>query len=585
MIYQFIDSKGTFRVKNPQKYNLYFPLTNKNGSLLSSISPNLAGDIKANQEHFLTPPATIEDLRSNLLCRRDFFIGLKGQTLRLSLAHNDTLEAGFLYHKLIKKTKGLDIEILNFIPHNLNCEVMQVKIKNKTKRSLGFTPTSFIPLYGRSAENLRDHRHVSSLLNRIKLTKYTISLKPTMVFNEAGHKLNKLEYFSIGFEGKKIAGLGQFPTVDYFCGQGDLLNPESLAGKIKPLTKAEPFLQGKEALASFRFKKKTLKPNQEVTYYLISGIGSPEAVFKKLNSPTKINKALLETKKYWLNQLSSLNLNFKNKNYNNWLLWVKLQPTLRKLFGNSFLPHFDYGKGGRGWRDLWQDILSLMLIEPEKTKELILNNFKGVRIDGSNATIITKSGEMLADRNNISRVWMDHGIWPWLSLKSYLNQTEDLDILRAQITYFNDQSKDLILRSKNNKIYKGTVLEHLLLEQLVPFFNVGAHNIIRLQNADWNDGLDMAPEKGESVTFSNMYAHNLGSLASVLKNLKLKKVLLLKEIKLLLDAINEPINYNNFKEKQDRLKLFFQKTKNLSGKRSEITLKDLIADLEKNSNT
>ena len=163
----------------------------------------------------------------------------------------------------------------------------------------------------------------------------------------------------------------------------------------------------------------------------------------------------------------------------------------------------------------------------------------------------------------------------------FISNPKDLNILKAEITYFRDQSKDLILRCKNNKIYKGTVLEHLLLEQLVPFFNVGTHNIIRLQNADWNDGLDMAPDKGESVTFSNMYAYNLGSLASLLKNLKTKKIFLLKEIKLLLDAINKPINYDNFKEKQQRLKLFLQKTRNISGKKRQINLEDLIADLEK----
>ena len=52
MIYRFIDNQGTFRVKDPHKYNLYFPLTNQDGSLLSSISPNLSGDIKKDNEHF-----------------------------------------------------------------------------------------------------------------------------------------------------------------------------------------------------------------------------------------------------------------------------------------------------------------------------------------------------------------------------------------------------------------------------------------------------------------------------------------------------------------------------------------------------
>jgi cellobiose phosphorylase len=30
---------------------------------------------------------------------------------------------------------------------------------------------------------------------------------------------------------------------------------------------------------------------------------------------------------------------------------------------------------------------------------------------------------------------------------------------------------------------------------LTAFFNVGEHNNIKLEDADWNDGMDMAPDK------------------------------------------------------------------------------------------
>ena len=61
---------------------------------------------------------------------------------------------------------------------------------------------------------------------------------------------------------------------------------------------------------------------------------------------------------------------------------------------------------------------------------MILNSFAGVRFDGTNATIIgDKPGEFVADRNNITRVWMDHAYWPFVTTKLYLNQTGDLDIL------------------------------------------------------------------------------------------------------------------------------------------------------------
>ena len=605
MIYKFIDNKGTFTVKNPQNYNLYLPLTNKDGSLLSSISPNLAGDIKADNDHFITPPASIIDIKNNLLCRRDFFIKKNKQVLRLSLASNDVLEAGFLYHKVIKKTKGLHIEILNFIPANLSAEIMWVKVINKNKKAVKLTPTSFIPLYGRSSDNLRDHRHVSSLLNRIRLHKYGIFLKPTMVFDEKGHKVNDTTYFCLGFEGKKTAPLGQFPTLDYFCGKSDLLNPQAIAENITPVTKETSKFNGKETVAAFRFTTKTLQPKQEVNYFLIMGMNTGKdskqlimKTFAKLNSPVKIEKSLKETKEYWLNYLSRINFDFKNKDFNNWLLWVKIQPTLRKLFGCSFLPHFDYGKGGRGWRDLWQDALTLLINEPNQAKKLILNNLSGVRIDGSNATIITKKGRLISDRNKISRIWMDHGVWPYLTLNQYINTTADLDILNTEIPYFRDHllmrgkevdsafsQEDYTLRNKNGKVYTGTVLEHILLQHLTSFFNVGKHNIIRLENADWNDGLDMAAKEGESVTFSFMYAHNLASLCILLAELnkKTKKIKLLKEIASLLDRIDKPINYDNFREKQKVLEKYLKRSKDLSGERIELKITDLISDLQAKS--
>src|SRR3989339_1278232 len=599
MIYRFIDTKGMFTVKDPHKYNLYFPLANKDGSLLSAISPHLAGDIKRDNEHFLTVPASIEDLRSNLLARRDFFIKTNAETIRLSFPYEDTLEAGVLYQKLIKKTKSLEIEVLNFIPHDSAVEVMRIRLRNRSTKEIKITPTSFIPLYGRSEKSLRDHRHVTSLLNRVYLEKYGILLKPTMVFDEKGHKANEVIYFVLGFENDAVAPIGQFPTLDFFYGEGDCINPGAIVKDKRPAVKKLPEFDGKEACAALRFKEKILKKNETVTYSFIMGIEDNEKnirqVFTKFNSLLKIEDSFSETKKYWQGYLASVEFDFGNKNFNNWLLWVKLQPTLRKLFGCSFLPHFDYGKGGRGWRDLWQDALTLLLTEPERAKSFILNNFKGVRIDGSNATIITKDGEFLSDRNRISRVWMDHGIWPYLTLRLYLNKTGDFDILLEEDVYFQDhqlrRAKEInrdfahesyILHTNEKKAYKGSIVEHILVQNLVQFFNVGRHNIIRLENADWNDGLDMAPDHGESVTFSFMYAHNLKDICVFLHKLKEKAetITIVEELAHLLDAKANAAQYDDYAYKHHRLDEYLTSVKNISGHKKEIAIDDVIDDLE-----
>jgi cellobiose phosphorylase len=189
---------------------------------------------------------------------------------------------------------------------------------------------------------------------------------------------------------------------------------------------------------------------------------------------------------------------------------------LRRIFGCSFLPDFDYGKGGRGWRDLWQDCLSIILSDPKSARQVLINNFGGVRIDGTNATIIAKlPGEFIADRNNISRVWMDHGVWPLITLDLYLEKTGDVGILFEQAPYFQASAR-------------GTVLEHLLIQNLRQFYNLGEHRHVRLEGADWNDGLDMAKERGESVAFSCMYAANLATLSQLILKTKKKKIRLAK---------------------------------------------------------
>jgi len=603
-MYRFIDNKGIFLVKDPHKISyLYFPLTNMRGTFLSCISPKLAGDIKKDNERFLTCPASIEDINHNYLCRRDFFLKLAATTnkvIKLSENNKSVLEAGFLYHKITKEYPSTEIEVINFVPYDEDVEIMWVKVKNKKMNHLEFIPTSFIPLYGRSEGNLRNHRHVSSLLNRIQITKYGIILKPTILFEEECHRINKTLYFVLGYSQKERPPLGQFPTLLSFCGEeGTLVYPDAVFKNLKPFTKKKSEFDGKEACAAFRFPKEKLKRNQEVNYILIMGITEDakyiNKVFRELNTLDKVKNSLEKTKRYWQNVISDLEFDFKDKSYNGWLKWVGMQPILRKLFGCSFLPHFDYGKGGRGWRDLWQDALNLLLVEPQNIRRLIINNFQGVRIDGSNATIVTREGNFISDRNRLNRVWMDHGVWPYLTLREYIHRTGDLNILLKETTYFRDHQlkrasqinyefnqKNYLLKTINNKIYRGSILEHILIENLVQFFNVGRHNIIRLENADWNDGLDMAAQSGESVAFSCMYAYNLKDLCSILKKLKEKQptIEILEELLILLDRLHKPINYNHYIEKQKRLDIYLERTKySTKGKRGKININDLIYDL------
>ena len=615
-LWKFTGTNGDFIFPDAEKINqLYFPLANE-AEFMSSITPQLKGDIKLGQNHFLMQPVTRECLY-NIKSSRNFWLyinkntvwSITGCTALMHKPEKTLLKAGILWHTITRTSKelGLEAEITNFVPVTADhTEIMRIKITNLTKKTISFTPTSAIPIFGRSADNLRDHRHVTSLLHRIKLTKNGIIVKPVMSFDERGHRINHFSYFVLGCEQNSRAPQGYFPTIESFIGPGGCLErPQAIIKNLMPLKKISRIHQGKEAIGALRFQAKTLAPKQSATYILMLGIAEkPQQIaqiFKKFNHPSKIASALSENKNFWKKKVEMISFQSKENNFDNWLRWVTLQPVLRKIFGCSFLPDFDYGRGGKGWRDLWQDTLTLLFIHPKKIKHTLSINFSGIRIDGTNATIITKKpGHFIADRNKIPRVWMDHGVWPYFTLQLYIHQTGDFNILFENHTYFYDQqisrgtSTNYLwnqdckhLRTKQGNIYKGTILEHILIQHLSAFFNVGKNNNIKLESADWNDGLDMAKEHGESVAFTCFYAWNLRNMTILLKELKKhfpkRNINLAKEILILLDTLGKTsINYNSADKKNALLTRYFNAVKTqINGKKVSISIDALINDLSK----
>ena len=83
-------------------------------------------------------------------------------------------------------------------------------------------------------------------------------------------------------------------------------------------------------------------------------------------------------------------------------------------------------------------------------------------------------------------VWMDHGFWPFLTTKLYIDQTGDIEILLKKVSYFKDRQVERgtaideewnsaygeIQKTEDNDVYYGSVLEHLLLQNLCAFYEV-----------------------------------------------------------------------------------------------------------------
>ena len=632
---KYLDKKGTFTLDNPDLTSyMYFPLANEAG-ILGSITPDLNGDIKLDQNTFFMEPVSSENLHNNK-SSRNFWVYVEGkgawsvtgksaaQQAKLFTDEKDDvkLTAGIMWHEIERTSKdlGLKATITSYAPNadgeiemdddtleptNDQVELTKITIKNISDEEVEYTPTVAIPMYGRSADNIRDHRHVTSLLHRTKTIKNGVVVYPTLTFDERGHNKNEMIYATMAKEemdGEMVSPISFCPVVEEFIGDGGSFeNPYYvMTNKPLPYTEEEMRVDGYETVGAIRFANAKLAPGEERTYIVVLGYGKSETEIinlgKKYLLTRHFDKYLEATKDYWQ---SKINVSYRSSDadFDNWMHWVNFQPMLRRIYGCSFLPHHDYGKGGRGWRDLWQDCLALLIMDPEKVRQMLIDNFGGVRFDGTNATIIgNKQGEFIADRNNITRVWMDHGAWPYLTTALYIEQTGDIEFLAEKNSYFKDmqvsrgEDKDLEWNDAqgnkqltvNAEAYEGTVLEHLLIQHVTSFFDVGEHNHIRLRGADWNDGLDMADERGESVAFTALYGGNLGSLAKNLKDYNEKtgkeEVELAKE---LVDLLRKnPDIYDTVGEKNAALSEYCEAVKHhTSGETETISIEELCGIL------
>ena len=383
--WNFIDKKGTFVCENAREVNqLYFPICNEAG-MKASVTPCLNGDAKKNQNEFLYLPVSVEDLHNNR-SGRNFWVYTKeqgafsvvGNSARQRAEHCfkdeekwNKIECGLLYHSLYYTIPELKLNCIftTFCPANEDVvEINRVILENYGSEILEFVPTAAFPIFGRSADNLRDHRHATSLMQRITLEENGIVVKPTIHHDERGHEPNNTSYFVYGSDESGQAAVEMFPTVEEFIGKGGTLDwPGTVVENSIPEHDMTYRKDGMECIGAMRFAKVRLAPGEKKEYIICAGITEKENFnkeFEKYNSKEKVEAAWKQNEEHWNGEADKIKFQGNSDKFDGWLRWVSIQPVLRKIYGCSFLPYHDYGKGGRGWRDLWQDCLALLIMNP-----------------------------------------------------------------------------------------------------------------------------------------------------------------------------------------------------------------------------
>lgn len=242
---KFLNENGGFIFQNAERYtNVYLPLVNE-GGMISGVTPMLAGDCKSGQDAFLPAPAGEESLRSS--CEsRNFRVCIDGKKpwsvcgqsayqkaeRFLPSAEETVLTVGLLWQRITRENHepGIKASVLSFVPAGSEkTEIMQVALTNIGSAPMKLQPVTAIPLYGRSADNIRDHRHVTSLLHRAELRTHGIDLTAALTFDERGHQLGQVTYRVWGGDETGAPPQSFIPLARDFAGEGSWDCPQAVA--------------------------------------------------------------------------------------------------------------------------------------------------------------------------------------------------------------------------------------------------------------------------------------------------------------------------------------------------------------------
>ena len=159
--YNFIDNNGTFSMKQPEDYSyLYFPIARENG-LKSSLTPNMGGDSKLDQNSFVLEPVSSENLHNNR-SSRNFWCKVNGAeawsvTGQSAEAEYDKftdrqddseLTAGLMWHEITRVSKKYKLmsKVMSFVPLDDDVEIMYIELTNDGDDTVEIDPVAAVPL-------------------------------------------------------------------------------------------------------------------------------------------------------------------------------------------------------------------------------------------------------------------------------------------------------------------------------------------------------------------------------------------------------------------------------------------------------
>ncbi len=394
------------------------------------------------------------------------------------------------YTRILTEFLQLRGEITYFVPRDREAEVWRVRLTNTSDRALRLEIYSFAELLLGNALNdlinqpndkhftdVRFDRDRQTLLatRRYWVLNKGVSVKQPNI--DWPYRLLFTQTLPIsGFDGSLDAFIGRWRS------EANPLAVERGAMGNTEITAGDPIaaLQSHIVLAA----------RETVEFAVVMAIAPKDAPdpyaavgWDSLTDLGALDRAFADLQAHWDRYLGAIRVATPDEQFNTMLnVWNPYQAAVTFDMARNAGYYHGGLLFGTGLRDRFQDILGVVIAEPERVRPRLLDALAFQFANGStlhNYFKLTRTGE----KTNHS----DTPLWIPFGLMEYLNETADVAILDAVVPYYDGG--------------EGTVREHLTRALDYAIANLGDRGLPKIYNGDWNDTLDhIGPQgKGETV--------------------------------------------------------------------------------------
>ncbi len=388
---------------------------------------------------------------------------------------------GLGYTKITGSKNGISTEVLYFVPLKFNGEIHRVRVKNTTtdKKSVKLFSCIEFCLWNAYDDMTNYQRNLST---------GEVEVENSVIYHKTEYKerRNHFSFYSVNAE------LTGFDTDrDQFVGLYNGFDAPQVPVSGEP---KNTMADGWGPMASHCITVE-LNPGEEKEFDFILGyvendvndkweskgvINKKKAyqMIEEKGNPAGVQAAFEELQNYWSQLFTQYKLEHKDEKLSRMVnIWNQYQCMVTFNMSRS-ASYFETGIGrGMGFRDSNQDILGFVHQIPDRARERILD-IAATQLENGGAyhqyQPLTKKGN-----NEIGGNFNDDPVWLIASVAAYIKETGDMDILKENVPFDNDDKK------------AASLFEHLRRSFYHVVNNLGPHGLPLIGRADWNDCLNL----------------------------------------------------------------------------------------------